>query len=201
MKKLILVTSIVIACHLGFGQEFNAGLYGGMVMSQLDGDTYSGYNKLGFTGGAYVNRFVTKKLGYQLGLRYINKGSKHVDSELGEYYKSVLRYVEMPFTVRYFIRKNMDLEGGLSLGYLVNSLEDTDGNGLQDPIPPFNKFELSALAGINYHWTEKFSIGAFFNYSVSPARPYSSGYSAPMDRGQYNNVIGLVFCYTLSSWK
>ncbi len=140
-------------------------------------------------------------MGWQLGLRYISKGSKHADSEAGEYYKSVLQYIEMPITARYYIRKNIDLEGGLALGYLVKSLEDTDGNGLLDPKPPFNKLELSGLAGINYHWNKQFSFGAFFSYSLLPARPYSSGYSAPMDRGQYNNVIYFALCYTISSWK
>jgi hypothetical protein len=201
MKKSILIIGFLFAGFFISAQEFNAGVYGGLVMSQLDGDTYNGYNKLGFTGGGYVNRFVSKKLGYQMGLRYINKGSKHADSEAGEYYKSVLQYIETPITLRYFIRKNIDLEGGLAFGYLVKSMEDTDGNGLMEPNPSFNKFEWSALAGISYHWTKKLSVGAFFNYSIIPVRPYSSGYSRFMDRGQYNNVIMLVFCYSISSWK
>ncbi|MFA6401308.1 MAG: porin family protein [Salinivirgaceae bacterium] len=201
-KRLILITlGILLIIHFATAQEFNSGVYGGITVSQLDGDTFSGYNKAGIVGGAFVNRYMSKKMGWQLGIRYISKGSKHADSEAGEYYKSVLQYIESPITARYFIRKDIDLEGGLALGYLMKSLEDTDGNGLLEPKPPFNKFELSGLAGINYHWNKQFSFGAFFSYSLTPARPYSSGYSVPMDRGQYNNVIYFAFCYTISSWK
>jgi len=201
-RNFILITlGVLFIINHSAAQEFNSGIYGGMVISQLDGDTYWGYNKAGIVGGAFVNRYVSKKMGWQLGIRYISKGSKHADSEAGEYYKSVLQYIEIPVTARYFIRKNIDLEGGLALGYLMRSLEDTDGTGLLEPKPPFNKFELSGLAGINYHWTKQFSFGAFFSYSLTPARPYTSGYSAPMYRGQYNNVIYGAFCYTISSWK
>jgi len=201
-KRFILITLVVLfIINHSAAQEFNAGAYGGMVVSQLDGDYYAGYNKAGIIGGAFVNRFVNKKTGYQLGLRYISKGSKHADSEAGEYYKSALQYIEMPVSIRYFIRKNIDLEGGLALGYLIKSMEDTDGNGLLEPNPPFKKAELSGLVGGTYHWTKQFSFGGFFSYSITPARPYSSTPDKIIDYGQRNNVIYFAFCYTISSWK
>jgi hypothetical protein len=202
MKKKSVVSTILLVIIFSAvnAQEFNAGAYGGMSITQLDGDTYSGYNKTGLVGGAFVNRFATKKIGWQLGIRYIRKGSKHADASNGSYYESQLHYVEMPVTARYYIRKNIDLEGGLAIGYLLKAMENF-GDGFLDDNPPFNKFELSGLAGVNYHWNKQFSFGAFFSYSLLPVRPYSSGYSVPMDRGQYNNVIYLALCYTISSWK
>ncbi|HAM99759.1 MAG TPA: hypothetical protein DCQ26_14225 [Marinilabiliales bacterium] len=196
---------LIIAFLLGsaplFAQEFNAGITGGLVASQLDGDRYEGYNKAGMVGGIYVNRFVTKKTAYQLGLRYIQKGSKRADSKNGVYYKSILNCIEIPVSFRYFVAEKIDLEGGLSLAYLINAKEDTDGTGLLPANPEFNKFELSGLLGVSYHWSKKLAFGAQFNYSITPARSYSSGYEAFMDKGQHNNCLCFLVSYDFTSWR
>ncbi len=43
-------------------QEFNAGIFGGVTASQVDGDSYGGYNKLGFTAGVFVNREIDNNI-------------------------------------------------------------------------------------------------------------------------------------------
>ncbi len=52
MKRIGLVLLLFI-CLNGTAQDrFRAGLKAGIVTSQVQGDTYAGFNKLGFTGGA-----------------------------------------------------------------------------------------------------------------------------------------------------
>ncbi len=205
MNKKICPALMLFFCIISLSpitaQEFNAGFSFGMVASQLDGDRYEGYNKAGLAGSIYVNRFVTKKIAYQMGLRYMQKGSKRADTKNGIYYKSVLNYVEIPVSVRYFITEKIDLEGGLSMAYLINAKEDTDGTGLLPANPEFNKVEISGLFGVSYNWSEKLSVGLQFNYSITPARPYSSGYELFMDKGQRNNCLFFSISYSFTSWR
>lgn len=202
MIKNIFIIGLLLSILLkGSAQEFNAGFYGGMVASQLDGDHYQGYNKAGFLGGAYVNRQMFSKTDLQMGIRYIQKGSKKADTKTGEYYKSQLHYAEIPVTMRYHYYKKIDFEAGMALGYLIQSMEDTDGSGLTEPAAAFYKFELCAVGGVNYAWTEKITFSAQLSYSILPVRPYSQLYASYMDRGQFNNLVSFSIMYHISSWK
>lgn len=180
-------------------QEFNGGIYGGAVASQLDGDRYEGYYKLSFTGGAYVNRFVNKKLAVQMGLRYNQKGSNKNDHDNEIFYKCKLHYVEMPITLRYFHYEKIDIEGGVAIGYLLKQYEERDGYELENT-PEFNKMEVSGLLGLNYNMSEKLSVGVHFMYSLLYVRPHSQDYNN-MDKGQHNNLFTFTLAYQLSSWR
>lgn len=200
MKKLFILIIFIIFGVAGFSQEFNAGVYGGLAASQLDGDTYAGYYKPGLITGGYVYRYFNKKWAWQFGLSYAQKGSKFTSSRLGIYYKSQLHYFEMPLTLRYFYWKKVDMEFGVSLGYLISAFEDKGGYGLAPADPPFNKFELAGIFGISYHFTESLAVGVHFSYSITAVRPYSSGYESFMDNGQHNNVLYFALYYNIS-WR
>ncbi len=198
MKYILLL--LLIASLQGFSQEFNAGIFAGGVASQLDGDTYAGYNKAGITAGGYINRNITKKLLWQFGLRYTQKGSRYANSKLGVYYKAQLHYMDMPLTIRYRYFKKVDFEAGVSLGYLIKGFEQKGNNDIDEANPPFNKFDLASILGLNYHLNDKIDIGTFFSYSILTVRPYTSGNSDFMDDGQHNNIIYFILSYKLSSW-
>ena len=56
MKKLFLFSIFMIFVLLGLqAQNFKAGLLAGAVPSQVDGDNMSGFNKIGWTAGAYLS--------------------------------------------------------------------------------------------------------------------------------------------------
>ena len=61
-------------------QRFNAGVMLGGDVSQVDGDTYEGYHKVGFLGGAYVLLQVSPHSSFQMELEYIQKGSRRNDT-------------------------------------------------------------------------------------------------------------------------
>lgn len=198
MKALYITTILlVLGISITKAQEFNGGIYVGMTASQLDGDTYKGFHKLGLLGGGYVNRFVNKKLALQLGLRYIEKGSREVSEDHSVNYKCRLHYIEMPLTLRYFHYKKLDFEGGLSVGYLISQYEEIDG--YEDPgAPEFNKMELAGIGGLNYALNEKLSVGTHFMYSILYVRPHSQGFNN-LEKGQHNYLLTLTLAYQLGS--
>jgi len=191
---------ILILCLLdGYSQDFNANIYTGLAASQIDGDTYSGYNKAGLIIGGNINRYFHKKWNWQMGLRYIQKGSKYTNTKNGVYYKCQLHYLEVPLTINYKYYNKVSFEAGVSLGYLIKALEDKDGYGLIDANPQFNNFEFSGIAGLYYHFTDKLKIGAHYSYSILTIRPFTNGYSTFIDGGQHNNILYFALYYKLPS--
>lgn len=202
LKKISIIYLVIFTITTSvFAQEFNAGIYGGLSATQIDGDTFDGYNKAGIMTGAYVNRYFDKKWAGQMGLRFAQKGSKRADNEEGIYYRCQLNYIEMPLTIRYQHFKKVDFEAGLSLGYLIKAMEAIGADDMQEPNLSFNKFELASLIGINYHFNKKVFVGGHISYSLLAIRPFSSGNDEFMDKGQHNNVIYFSVGYKLSTWR
>ena len=100
MKRIIFVftlISIVFQCQAQ--QRFKAGIKLGLSSSQVDGDTYAGYNKAGIDGGIFVNGKLSEKWTGQLEMMYIQKGSKHTgNQDKGDYsyYLLQFNYLEVP---------------------------------------------------------------------------------------------------------
>jgi len=69
----------IILCFFLLGktrpQNFEGGVLLGLTASQIDGDNYRGYNKVGLQGGGWVRRMFTYTVGGQMELRYVQKGA------------------------------------------------------------------------------------------------------------------------------
>lgn len=189
---LLLMCSIIVQA-----QRFDGGVTVGIVGSQLDGDHHSGYNKVGFVAGAFVNTKLNEKYSLQLEMKFIQKGSKGLDTLSGKfnYYRSKLNYIEVPVLISYFYKKKYKGEIGIGGGYLINAFEDKDSYGYTKAYPDFYKFELTGTAGISYIFSEKFSVSLRFTYSLLPVRADYSGALWYIDRGEYNNLLSMVFFY------
>ena len=196
MKQLF--TIIFILCSLTIaGQNFNAGFYGGVTASQVDGDTYGGFKKLGFTSGAYVNREISENIYWQLELKWVMRGAYQgpTDSNPDFLYKSVYHYLEFPLSVNYILNDKVQLEGGFSPEVLVK-VKFWDGDGLLDPAqyPDNRRIGLSVFVGIHYWYTPKTSVGIRYTYSAVPFRDPQE-WNLPWYRGYFHNVLALTMGY------
>lgn len=73
-------------------------------MSQVDGDTWKGYHKVGYLAGAFVRLELSPRSSFQLEMEYIQKGSRHnVDSAnyYDQSYLLRLHYLELPLLYQY----------------------------------------------------------------------------------------------------
>lgn len=197
MKRFFPILFVLFSTSLVKAQEFNGGILLGGSFSQIDGDTFSGYNKSGVTGGFYVNRFFQEKLSAQFSLIYSEKGSYEDNDDIN--YKCKLQYMELPLTLRYYHYKKVDFEAGFSLGYLIKQSEYFDGY-IDENTLPFHKFDLSSIFGMNYKFTEKLQLGFHLNYSLLIVRHFSENNST-MEKGQRNNTLSFYLAYQLTTWK
>jgi hypothetical protein len=206
---LYLYTSIPL-----FSQQFSVGLTGGIVTSQVDGDTWAGYNKAGFLAGGFVNkRFGEEsKWSASFEIMYIMKGSRKVPHpDKGDFasYKLNLNYAEVPILLRYDFgipdssvsgRMKFSLEGGVAVGALVHSYEE-DSFGQLTGGTPFQKSDYSAILGLSYHLSKHIGFNARTEYSIIPVRKgglstyYQNWTYRFLNPGYYNNLLTFSFRY------
>lgn len=201
MKQYIIIIIGLIIAQVASAQRFHGGALLGFNASQVDGDTYSGYNKLGLMGGAFVYTNLTNMLDIQMEIKYMSKGARKKSTEQDPtLYKSKLNYIEIPLLLKLKTKSKIDLQGGLGFGYLFSySEEDEYGVLPSDATAHFRPFELSGIAGLTYQFAPKFALDLRYSYSILSIVPIPKVATAyfRMGRGVYNNLFSIGAYYTL----
>lgn len=197
MKVYLLMLSFLFFSGNIFSQSFEGGFFIGMSASQVDGDTYSGFNKLGLTAGGYITKEITRKANWKAELRYIQKGSNNNPTETNmNWYKLSIHYVEIPLLFQYRIHPQIIIDAGLSPDiYLFHKEKDQDGEMDQSDRPAYHLLGLNGNVGIYYSLSDNILVGARSSYSLIPMRDHASSQSYLLNRGQYNSVISFTLYY------
>lgn len=191
---------------LGEPKVFTGGLVLGANFTQVDGDDYFGYHRVGLNVGGIVYTHFTRSFGVSMELLYSQKGSRGEDiiesPAIGTYVTKCfmnLNYVEVPVTLHYTYHR-YDAEVGLSYAYLVKSdewvLADQPVN-IDPVVNAFNKTDLEYIFGLSGRIYQKLYANVRFQYSITSIRssdriPYGYGYG---NQGQFNNMFSLRFMY------
>ena len=199
MKKSFFVLILLLANQFVFAQTFGGGVFAGLSASQLDGDNWGGYHKAGLSFGIYTNTKINKYVDAQMELKYVQKGSKSDSEDQNVFYHSKLNYIELPVFLKYRFLEKFSANIGLTVGYLQKSTENKDRIGDEPTDPPFNEFEFSGLAGIEYKIVENLFFNVRFNYSILPIRDHPGNQTYFIDRGQYNNVLTFAVYYQIAN--
>jgi len=145
----------------------------GLSSSQINGDGFGGFDKVGFTAGFFLEHSLKDRWDLLVELTYLNKGSFDPPiAQIGKFNtkKISLSYVELPVLIKYSIQKVRVL-GGLSLGALVRDKQYRDGLaavGNDVILGPFNKLEVAQHLGIEYHFTDQWAISWRHSMSILP---------------------------------
>ncbi len=189
MKKCTLIAFFFLAAIALQAQNFKAGLVGGISGGQIDGDRWTGYNKMGFIAGGYISYRFSKNIGAQLGFDYIGKGAKQsVDSDNGinASYKTHLNYIEVPLTFNYYLSQySFFFRAGINPGYLLSAKRyenkvEVGGNY------EFESVDISVLGAVGYNFNEHLIVDINFSYSVLPIAN---------DPNQFNRLLCVMLCY------
>jgi hypothetical protein len=196
-QKLSTIILTLLFTFTAYSQPFEGGFFVGLSASQVDGDTYSGYNKLGITAGGYITKDINRQSNWKAELRYIQRGAYNKGNvQNPSLYKLTLHYAEIPLMCQLEVIEKVVLDLGVAPDiYLFHSEEDEYGDLPQDDYPAFHRFGLGGLVGANYKLTENIIAGARFNYSIIPIRDHPSGQTYLLNRGQYSNVVSLSIYY------
>lgn len=191
---------IVLLCFplAGLTQKFNGGILVGGVVSQVDGDTWDGFHKFGFLGGAYVSLRVSPHSSFQMEMEYIQKGSRNADTVnvLNQEYLLRLHYLEIPVLYQYTFARRFSVEAGPAIDILLGSLELSNGSEFPNAVP-LRPVTLAGIIGVNGYITRHLKANFRFNYSLLSIRNgIGNGYRKILfEYGQYNNVLSLSLCW------
>jgi len=184
-------------------QQFEGGLLGGLVASQVGGDRYSGYNKAGLTGGAYISLHLKEKFRLQMEMAYIQKGSRHNDDpdnpdDIDYLFRT--DYIEVPLLLRYKATNHIDAEAGFALAALVSHYEEGNGINLKGLLPAMRSTNLSFVAGISYSFQDRYRFVFRTDNSLLPIR--KEEFAGNVKRilpqwGQFHDILVFALFYRL----
>ena len=186
-----LIITLLNMPYLSVAQVFNASLSAGFVTSQVDGDTYGGYHKIGLSGAAFISVPLRGKFTLFSGIEYLQKGSrKPSNPEAGDYEtrEIALHYVEIPLGISWQIRRKISLEAGVSIGYLISGKIKENGETVPTNFYQFKAFDYQLAGGVSYRFSSRFSFRGKFAYSLLPI------FEAPQ---QFNNLLNFSLLYDL----
>ena len=198
MKKLIAILCFFISSNIISAQNFKGGIIGGIATSQVSGDALGGLHKAGLYLGVFTQLPISPISNIKMEMNYIQKGSNN--PKISENFLSDIStsYIEVPISVNYYQNEIMCFEIGLQTAFLLNFSD----NDLYGPIPndqsiPFNKVDLGAFIGMNYHLTDNILLNSRISNSILPIRPHASGAIYQLNRGQYNSVLSFTIHYII----
>ncbi len=209
--RTILFTLLLFAILLPVSaQKFYGGLLGGFTASQLEGDYYRGYNKLGGTAGTWVQIDLGDNMFAGMELKFIQKGSYKRPSKLDPYkFSYQLNYIDLPVLLGYQYASTVSAFAGISFNYLLGRYA-YDNYGKIDLVayPEVEPWEVGTVLGIRTDfaqlvkqpWAQGLSLDVRFQYSMfSISKPHRF-FIGNRYFGQYNNLIATTIYYRID-WE
>ena len=197
-KKLLLCVFLTFLSLFTFAQNFKGGIIAGIATSQVSGDALGGLHKAGLYLGVFTQLPISSISNIKMEMNYIQKGSHN--PKISENFLSDIStsYIEVPISANYYQNEIMCFEVGLQTALLLKFSD----NDLYGPIPndqsiPFNKVDVGAFVGMNYHLTNNILLNSRISNSILPVRPHASGAIYKLNRGQYNSVLSFTLHYII----
>ena len=197
-NKILLCLFLTFLSLLSFSQNFKGGVIAGIATSQVSGDALGGLHKAGLYLGVFTQLPISSISNIKMEMNYIQKGSNNPKISENLVPDISTSYIEIPISVNYYQNEIMCFEIGLQTAFLLNFSD----NDLYGPIPndqsiPFNKVDLGAFIGMNYHLTDNILLNSRISNSILPIRPHASGAIYQLNRGQYNSVLSFTIHYII----
>lgn len=198
-KHLLLTAALLVGIRAAGQRVFMGGLNAGIITSQIDGDSYSGFHKFGFHVGGQISMEFNDRAGLLLELAYSQKGSRNAPdltdpNSNPTLFRWALNYIEVPVSYQYMIRDNWSAHAGLYWALLINGKQVI--NGLDHDLDgAFTKADIGFQIGTQYHFGENRYLRVRYSGSAIPMRgddtdALSSSY---WNSGGFNIVLYLTY--------
>jgi len=198
IARLTSLLVLLMMAGISHGQSLKYGVFGGVTASQVDGDSYSGFNKLGLNAGGFVNKYIEFDIYWQAELKYVSKG---VYKGPGDYdptlYKSTYHVLEIPLSAHYLYDEKIQVELGISPEVLLTAVF-WDENGIMNPstYPDNRRFGLSVFAGLSYWFSPSTGVNLRYTNSAIPFRDPQE-WNNPQYKGYFHNLISLSLAFRI----
>lgn len=183
-------------------RTFYGGLLAGTNFSQVDGDNFAGYNKVGFNVGGIVYTKVADHMALSMEVLYSQKGAKSTKFYTvnpGLYivdYGITLNYAEVPIMLNYFDKRKSHFGAGIAycrLGTANEYITMSPATIVDLEKYPFKKSDYNFLLSGSLHCWKGLFLNMRFQYSLLSIRN-----NTPQNFGrgeQFNNMWTIRFMY------
>jgi len=164
-------------------RTFYGGLLVGGNFTQVDGDRFAGYHKVGLNVGGIVYAQFAEHVAGSIEILFSQKGSRaHKTQPTTSQAYNILKYnidlnyAEVPIMINYFDKRKSHFGAGFSYSQLISTKETVETD---PPFPtttikledyPFQKMDINFLIGFNLHLVKGLFLNGRFQYSVVPIR-------------------------------
>jgi hypothetical protein len=199
MKKILLFCLFTFFAFFSFSQNFKGGVIAGVSTSQVSGDALGGFHKAGLYLGVFTELPLSPISNIKMEMNYIQKGSNNPKMFENNMPDISTSYIEVPISVNYSQNEITSFEVGIQTAFLLNFSD----NYLDGPIPTndqsiaFNKVDLGAFIGMNYHLSDNILLNSRISNSILPVSPHVGDATYRLNRGQYNSVLSFTLHYIL----
>jgi hypothetical protein len=199
MKKYLLFIILLVAFSLVKAQRFNGGILAGFNGSQVEGDSYKGYDKLGAVAGFYVETDIAPAVFAGMEIKFNQKGArKDPTSKDPTKYIMRLNYIDLPVYGGFRTGEWGAILAGIQPGYLLSGKEyDAYGEFPPEDQAEFNSFDLQVLLGFQFDFLDYLKADLRFALSVLPIRDKPGDTNYYWQDSQFNNVISLALYYQI----
>ena len=200
MKKALLTIVILFSVGLIYAQRFDAGLIAGFNASQVEGDAFKGYNKVGILGGIFVQTDIAPAVVAGMEIKYSQKGSRRSYNPKTNEDQYIMRlgYIDIPIFMGFRTNDRSMIIGGIAPGVLLHSSEIFGIDNIDDPNKkPFKNLDLQPFVGFQFDFLERLSVDLRLALSVIPIRNKPEATTSYWLNNQFNNVISLAAYYRL----
>ncbi|RYE23444.1 MAG: PorT family protein [Sphingobacteriales bacterium] len=192
---------------------FYGGLVAGANFTQIDGDNFAGYRKVGANVGGIVYAQLANKLAASMEILFVQKGSRSNTAQMTPFkdpiagqpiridkYNIDLNYAEIPIMINYFDKRKSNFGLGFSYSQLISTNEKlltapTLATETDPSTYSFRRADLNILAGVNLKLVGGLFLNVRFQYSLLPIRAYDDRFKNYMRKDQFNNLYVLRLMY------
>lgn len=194
-QKCMIITFVlvIVGQYLG-AQHFAAGIQGGLSLSQLDGDQFTGYDKKGIWFGIRGQTNLSRHTEFMVELNYVQKGSRFGRTQKSDLKNRLitLSYAEVPVIFRFYkkTKKALFYDLGISVSFLINEHFQFERSpkmeeSFEEIIPDFQRRELNGILGIG--WSLNSRLGCFVRTSIGMSLLYEN--EAPSVGSQFLRTV------------
>ena len=186
MKRLVVIAFIFLPFTLG-AQDVKFHINPGFVISQIDGDSYGGYKKLGYSLGAGFRFVRSDKFEIDWSTRINQKGAREITPI--SLFIVRLNYLESDLVFNYVLNQKVNFGAGAYTGFIMS---ENAKIGYQDN--GYRRLEIVPLARIGVRINEKIDINVRYSRSVYSIRKNCTGTTTPC---WFNKALLFEMSYTL----
>lgn len=203
IRKIVIPVFFIFIINVVAAQRFEGGILAGFNASQVEGDSFKGFNKPGVLAGFYVQTDVAPAVFVGMEIKYSQKGARNrITPKNTDPVKYIMRlgYVDVPIFVGFRTNDRGAIIAGVSTGYLIHGKEfDEYGEFVIEDQNTFNSIDLQPFLGFQFDMLDQVKLDLRFALSVLPIRgqPGESPANIYWLNNQFSNVISLALYYRL----